>query len=121
MILLFGTHYGLDTSELDSGYLIWVIEKYEKADWSLIQACKQELFARLKLDWTPPIPEEDALKIKVKSQEKTIKSQSDKIDLLEKCLIMATCFKANRVTIDGYLQNPKLLNQNINLIRSIQE
>ena len=57
MRIFFGKHSGKDTSELDSGYLLWIIEKYEKANWTLIQECKKELSERLKLEWTyPPKP-----------------------------------------------------------------
>ena len=58
MKIFFGSHYGKDISELESGYLIWIIEKYEAADWLLINECKKELSARLKLDWKEPEPHE---------------------------------------------------------------
>lgn len=55
MKILFGTtHYMKDTSEVPSGFLVWIIEEYSAADWTLIQACKQELASRLKLDFVPP-------------------------------------------------------------------
>lgn len=115
MIILFGKFYGKDTSELDSGYLIWVIESYDKADWSLIQACKQELFDRLKLDWQPPTPESKEIEL-LKYKQITLLQQ---IDTIEKCLIMATCFNATRIEVDGYLRNKEYLNQQLKLIRQV--
>lgn len=119
MILLFGSHYGKDTSELDSGYLIWIIEKYDGADWVLIEECKKELSERLKLSFEPQ-----------SEQHRTIIQASDalchlnkqllsRIDLLEKCLIMATEFGTSRLNVDGYLQNPKLLEQHLQFIRDV--
>lgn len=55
MKILFGVkYYGKDVNEVPSGFLIWIIEEYADADWSLIQACKKELATRLKLEWTSP-------------------------------------------------------------------
>jgi hypothetical protein len=61
MKIFFGQHFGKDVSELDSGYLVWIIESYPGADWLLIDACKKELSSRLKLDWEPPTLQDDAL------------------------------------------------------------
>lgn len=55
MKILFGTEfYGKDISEVPSSFLLWIIEKYEAADWLLIQACKKEFSERLKIEWTQP-------------------------------------------------------------------
>lgn len=63
MKILFGKeHYGKDTSECPTGFLVWIIESYEKAEWLLIQACKSEISARLKLDWTMPVHPDEALR-----------------------------------------------------------
>src|SRR3990167_1071026 len=113
MKILFGKHFGKDICELDSGYLIWIIESYDGADHTLIQACKAELSARLKLDWQPEDPQLPKL-------QSEIKSLSDKIDLLERLLLVSIICKGNRIEIDGYLANPEMMESDFKLIQQIQ-
>ncbi|MFI5404873.1 MAG: hypothetical protein ACHQ1D_00020 [Nitrososphaerales archaeon] len=55
--ILFGKKYfNHDITTVPSGFLIWCIEEYEAADWLLINECKKELSARLKLEWIEPAP-----------------------------------------------------------------
>ena len=117
MKILFGTKFfGQDTIEVPSGFLVWIIEEYDKADWTLVQACKKELAARLKIDWS-----EIRVEIsEVKKISKRLKQAEDKIELLEKILLMSIFNKGNRIAIDGYLCNPSLLNQHINFIKELQ-
>lgn len=76
MKILFGTtNYGRDTSEVDSGYLVWIIEQYDKADWTLVNACKKELSARLNLSWEPKSDEQRDLETALKQSTK----QADKL------------------------------------------
>jgi hypothetical protein len=121
MLILFGSNYGKDTSELESSYLVWIIEKYDGAEWTLIQACKQELSARLKIDWLPKSDEQRYLETALSLSTKQVTKLLAQIDLLEKCLIMASCFGASRISVDGYLQNQKLLEQNLQLIKNANE
>ena len=121
MKILFGKeHYGKNVSEVPSGFLVWIIEQYDKADWSLVDACKAELLGRLKVSWEPPTPPEITLRRQVSKLEKIVLEQKAQLDILEKCIIMATVFKANRIAVDGYLGNPKLLDSHIHLIKESQ-
>lgn len=105
MRIFFGKHYGKDTSEVDSGYLLFIIEKLESADYSLIQSCKAELFSRLKLDWQPPTPETQQIEtLKAKLQ----KSQAE-VAFLFDVIGMSTICKGNPYIIDGYLHNRKYM------------
>ncbi len=118
MKILFGTeHFGKDTSECPSGFLIWIIEKYLDADWLLINACKTELSSRLKIDWTLPTKKDVILSEQLEAEKKKVRALNSQIDLLEKCLIMSTGFGATRINVDGYLCNPKYLDQQLQLIK----
>ncbi len=117
MKILFGSNYGKDTSELESGYLVWIIEKYDKADWQLINACKSELSARLKLDWTPKSNElrdlETALKLSTKQVDTLLKQN----DHLFKVIALSTICKGNEHILQSYLDNPNYADEIIGLIK----
>lgn len=107
MKILFGTtHYGKDTSECPSGFLIWIIEEYEKADWLLLRACKEELSARLKLDWSPKpdfvLDLETALKMSTNQVDKLLKERDHLFDVV----MMSIQCRGNYYTVEGYLNNP---------------
>ena len=104
-------HSGKHIEELDSSYLLFIIES-DFAEWSLINACKQELSARLKLDWQPPTDEE-----KIMRQE--LIRLIDRIHQLESLLVMATICKGNQIILDGYAHNPALLQQDIKILQSL--
>lgn len=111
MIILFGSHYGSDTSELESGYLLWIIEKFDAADYTLVQACKDELSSRLKIEWVKPVIEnEDTLR----KQIKTLKQQNDH---LFKVIALSTMCKGNELILEQYLKDPGYADEIISLMR----
>ena len=121
MILLFGTHYGKDTSELDSGYLIWIVEHYEKADWTLLNACKQELFARLKLDWQPPTDNETLYLRQRISLENLLEKRDKRIALLENLLGIAILSKGNHYLVNVCESRPAMVREIIEGTKLLNE
>ena len=116
MQIFFGKHSGKHIEELDSGYLLWIIEFYEKADWLLINACKAELSSRLKLDWTPPDTEEN----KIKKLNILLTRAQSRIVQLESLLAMAIICRGNKYIIHTYECNQSLLESDLLLIQEIQ-
>lgn len=121
MKILFGEkYYGKDTSEVPSGFLVWIIEEFEQADWSLIQACKQELAGRLKLDWSPKSHEqqdlETALKLSTKQVDKLLKEK----DFLFDVVMMSIQCRGNYYTVEGYLNNPGYMYTVMRMIKDAQ-
>src|SRR3990167_1326358 len=115
MLILFGQKYlGKDTSEVPSGFLIWIIESFEQADWNIINAAKQELSARIKLDWKPPTDEEEIMR-------KEIIRLTNRTHQLESLLAMSTICKGNQIILDAYTHNPTLLEQDIKIIQSLNQ
>lgn len=118
MKILFGEkYYGKDTSEVPSGFLIWIIEEFESADWLLINAAKQELAARLKIDWTPKSDEqrdlETALSLSTKQVEKLLKERDHLFDVV----MMSIQCRGNYYTVESYLNNPGYMYSVMKLIR----
>lgn len=113
MIILFGQKYiGKDTSEVPSGFLIWIIESFEQADWVLINACKHELSARLKLDWQPPSPQLAPLRAELARIEQLNAHLLNVIGFAHIC-------KGNLYIIEKYLNNPQLLESDLQSIQSL--
>ncbi len=111
MTILFGVKYfGKDTSVVPSKFLVFIIEEYEQADWSLIQACKQELSARLKLDWEPPKPE-------VVELRRALTKAETEIEHLRLTLIMSTICKGNQIIVQQYLNSPEYLKEHLKIIK----
>lgn len=99
-----------DISEVPSSFLIWIIEEYAKADWALINACKQELAARLKLDWTPkPSPHIDLV-----IEMRRLKKENERL-LHGKIFFEKICwlFGIERIDYDKYWRSPVWLEQDI--------
>lgn len=120
MKILFGNkYYGQDTSEVPSSFLIWVIEEYERAEWLLTSACKEELSARLKLDWSALNEREQDLIAQAAMSNSLNTKLLKRVDQLEKLLCMSISCKGNPYTLEMYLQNPELLEQNIKLIKQL--
>ena len=113
MQIFFGKHTGKHIEELDSSYLLFLIES-DFAEWSLINACKQELSARIKLDWKPPTDEEEIMR-------KEIIRLTNRTHQLESLLAMSTICKGNQIILDGYTHNPTLLEQDIKIIQSLNQ
>lgn len=109
MIVLFGSHYGSDTSELDSGYLLWIIEKYESADWTLLNACKSELASRLKLDWHKPTDPETELQEKLDKAAKRIMELESRANQLTDLLGIAVLSKGNPYLVNLCESNPSMV------------
>ena len=107
-MLIFFTkkHYGKDTSEVPSSLRIWIIESYDKADWTLIQECKKELSERLKLDFVPPQPPPGTDHLL-----KQLKAADNKIDMMAKFLHI---FGVDYHDTDKYYKYPSLLEQDWN-------
>lgn len=107
--LLFGKHIGKPITEVPSGYLVWIVEDYDGADWLLIDACKAELSARLKLDWSPPDP---------------LQHQLDRLttdhQFLADLLFMSQICKGNPIILESYIHNPALLYEELKLLRLVQ-
>ena len=110
--IFFGKHIGKKLSELDSGYLIWVIEHYDKADWLLINECKKELSERLKLDWEMPTYKEKELRDQVAALSETVTT-------LENALFLSMFQKGNPLQIEQNLRDPLYAKEIISLIRQV--
>lgn len=119
MKILFGKHYGKDVSELESSYLLFVIES-DFADWTLTQACKKELSARLKLDWTPKSDEQRDLEAALKQSTKQVDKLMKEKDFLFDVLMMSVQCGGNYYTIEGYLNNPGYMYARIRQIKEAQ-
>mgnify|MGYP001562953117 CR=1 FL=1 len=108
MLITFGAKYlGKDTSECPSGFLIWIVESMDSANWSLIQASKQELSARLKLDWEPP-PDE------LKDMQASLALAHSRIVTLEKIIAL---HRHAAITAEKYIRSPELLEHDLAFIR----
>lgn len=111
MKIFFGKHIGKDIEELESSYLIWVIES-DFAEWTLVDACKKELSARLKIDWQPPSP-----------QLAPLRAELSRIEQLNAHLINVIGFahicKGNPYIIEKYLNNLQLLESDLQSIQSL--
>ena len=110
--IFFGKFSGKSISELPSNYLVWIIEYYSDADWTLIRECKQELSYRLSLDWKEPEPEIPKLK-------KQISVLSARIHLIESLLTMSEICKGNSIILQGYEMNQVMLEMDLQLIKEI--
>ena len=120
MKILFGEkYYGKDTSEVPSGFLVWLIEEYDKADWTLIDAAKQELAARLKIDWSPKSDHqqdlETALALSTKQVEKLLKERDHLFDVV----MMSIQCRGNYYTVEGYLNDPKYMYSIMKMIKDV--
>ena len=122
MKIYFSQKYlGKDTSELDSSYLVWILEQYQGCDVPLREACQKELSERLSLDFSPKSSEqmdvELALKMSIKQCEKLIKERDD----LQNLIVMSYFVKGNRTILQMYANNPTLMNQDLKLIKEANE
>lgn len=116
MKLLFGQkYYGKDTSEVPSGFLVWIIEEYDKAEWSLINACKTELSARMKLDWTPPTDKDRTIQ-RLTTELDTLRATNT---ILLDTVYMASIYRGNPYMIESFLASPKLMYDTIRNIKSV--
>ncbi len=114
MLISFGQKYfGQDTSAVPSQFLLWIIESYDQADWSLIQACKQELSARMKLDWEPPKPE-------VVELRKSLRVALEKCDHFENVIMLSTFCRGNPYSLLQYMNSREYTNCIIEQIKEYQ-
>jgi hypothetical protein len=113
MKLLFGKHIGKSITEVDSSYLVFIIES-EWADWTLVNAAKQELSSRLKIDWQPPAPQLAPLRAELARIEEV------NVHLLNVIGFVHIC-KGNHYVIEKYMNNPKLLESDLQSIASLYE
>ena len=111
MQIFFGKHTGKHIEELDSGYLLFLIES-DFADWSLIQAAKLELSSRLKLDWEQPEPE-------IPKLQKQISKLKYDLYVMESLLTMSTYCKGNPIRLEGYMMNPTMLEMDLEVVKEI--
>lgn len=109
MKILFGKYYGKELSELDSAYLLWIIEHYENSDWRLINECKRELSSRLKLEW---IQEDGVSEIKNK-----LSKLNSKLQHLELIISRTDLHKGNPYIIWQFMASPEYLKACINLLQ----
>lgn len=122
MKILFGQkYYGKNIEEVPSGFLVWIIEEYEKADWSLINAAKAELAHRLKLDWTPPTDQEKQLERRLHAAEAKLTASIRERNHLLNVVMMSVQCKGNPYTIESYLHSPGLLYSTMNQIKDANE
>lgn len=121
MKILFGQkYYGKDTSEVPSGFLVWIIEEFQRADWSLINACKQELACRMKLDWEPPTQQEDLLQKEVDQLRKKLEAATREQEFLLDTVMMSIQCKGNRYILEGYLNNRPYMESIMRQIKDAQ-
>ena len=107
--ILFGKKYfNHEITTVPSGFLVWCIESYDNADWMLINECKKELSARLKLDWTEPEPEVPILRRKLKAAE-------SRIEHLENVIVISTMCGGNWMRVEAMINSPELVNEFLNL------
>lgn len=107
MTILFGKHTGKRIDELESSYLLWLIEFCESADWTLITACKSELSSRLELDWSPP-PDE------LKVMQASLDTARARIITLEKIIAL---HRHAAISAEKYIRNPALIEHDLAFIR----
>lgn len=88
MKILFGTKFfGQDTSEVPSGFLVWIIEEYENCDYTLRKACQSELAHRLKIDLGFAQAEELPFNEMKKLKRDILKAQKENEFLFQLCII----------------------------------
>lgn len=118
MKILFGNaHYGKDTSECPSGFLIWIIEEYDKADWSLVNACKKELATRLKLDWVEPDPNNNLMDVITNQKVEIRQLKAEAKRLLEGKIMfekIAWVYGVEPIDFERYAYTSALLDSEIN-------
>jgi len=107
MKIYFGKYAGKSVIDLPSGYLVWILESYENCDQPLRVACQAELSDRLKLDFTSQTEVELT---KIKHDIDTLKTESS---LLKDAIAIS---KGNSIILEGYLQNPDMLQDDLDLI-----
>jgi len=110
MKIYFGKYPGLDTSEIPSGYLVWIMEEYDKCDLPLREACKKELSHRLSLDFSSHIERD------LYAHMKEVQRLHNRVAHLESLLCMCSFWGIRRYIIEKYINNPQLLNSDIKLI-----
>lgn len=118
MRILFGEkYYGKSIEEVPSGFLVWIIEEFEQADWLLIQAAKKELAARLKLDWSPKTDEQHDLETALKKSTKQVERLTKENEHLLDVVMMSVQCQGNYCTVESYLNNPGYMYSVMGLLR----
>ena len=111
-------HLGKDTSELDSSYLVWILENYEGCEYLLREACQKELSDRLGLDFTPTHPSDEQ---RIEQLEKDLRSSESQRDNLEDLLVMSVSCKWNWMILGMYRNNRTLLLDQVNIMKEVTQ
>lgn len=105
MIIYWGKYAGRDIQEIPSGYLVWLLEEYEKCDYLLREACKKELSHRLSLSFDFHPTDQQKIEILTKNNKDLVA----KCDHYQRVILMSIISKGNRYTVESYLNSPALI------------